>query len=71
MTRRFNGIDWQAVREKYRAPVIAAKSDAEMYLALKAMMRELKRFAYAHRDAARKRRSPPLCHACIRARFCR
>lgn len=37
-----NGIDWQAVREKYRQPVIAAKSDAEMYLALKAMMRELK-----------------------------
>ena len=38
----FNGVDWQAVREKYRAPVIAAKSDAEMYFALKAMMRELK-----------------------------
>jgi C-terminal processing protease CtpA/Prc len=30
------------VRDKYREPVIAAKSDAEMYLALKAMMRELK-----------------------------
>src|SRR5688572_19492536 len=27
-----NGVDWQAVREKYRAPVVAAKSDAEMYL---------------------------------------
>ena len=37
-----NGIDWQAVRDKYRQPVISAKSDAEMYLALKAMMRELK-----------------------------
>ena len=37
-----NGIDWNSVREKYRAPVIAAKSDAEMYLVLKAMMRELK-----------------------------
>ncbi len=37
-----NGVDWQAVREKYRLPVIAAKSDAEMYLALKAMVRELK-----------------------------
>ncbi len=37
-----NGVDWHAVREKYRGPVIAAKSDAEMYLALKAMMRELK-----------------------------
>ncbi|MBC8120102.1 MAG: PDZ domain-containing protein, partial [Burkholderiaceae bacterium] len=37
-----NGIDWQAVRDKYQQPVIAAKSDAEMYLALKAMMRELK-----------------------------
>ena len=38
----FNGVDWQAVREKYRQPVMAAKSDAEVYLALKAMMRELK-----------------------------
>ena len=37
-----NGVDWQAVREKYRLPVIAAKSDAEMYLALKAMVRELR-----------------------------
>ncbi|MEP6608234.1 MAG: S41 family peptidase [Burkholderiaceae bacterium] len=37
-----NGIDWPAVREKYRQPVIAAKSDAEMYLALKAMVRELR-----------------------------
>ena len=37
-----NGIDWQAVRERYRAPVIAAKSDAELYLVLKAMVRELK-----------------------------
>lgn len=37
-----NGVDWQAVREKYKAPVIAAKSDAEMYLVLKAMVRELK-----------------------------
>lgn len=38
----FNGVDWQAVREKYRLPVIAARSDAEMYLVLKAMVRELK-----------------------------
>ena len=38
----FNGIDWNSVREKYRAPVIAAKSDAEMYLVLKAMVRELR-----------------------------
>ncbi len=37
-----NGVDWQAVHEKYRTPVVAAKSDAEMYLALKAMVRELK-----------------------------
>ena len=37
-----NGVDWQAVREKYRLPVIAAKSDAEMYLVLKAMVRELR-----------------------------
>ncbi len=37
----FNGVDWQAVREKYRQPVMAAKSDAEMFQALKAMAREL------------------------------
>lgn len=37
-----NGVDWLAVREKYRALVIAAKSDAEMYFVLKAMVRELK-----------------------------
>ncbi len=37
-----NGVDWQAVRKKYQEPVIAAKSDAEMYLVLKAMVRELK-----------------------------
>ena len=37
-----NGVDWPAVREKYRAPTIAAKSDAEMYLVLKAMVRELR-----------------------------
>ena len=38
----FNGVDWEAVRKKYQLPVIAAKSDAEMYLVLKAMLRELK-----------------------------
>jgi C-terminal processing protease CtpA/Prc len=37
-----NGVDWEAVRKKYQLPVIAAKSDAEMYLVLKAMLRELK-----------------------------
>ena len=37
-----NGVDWEAVREKYRAPVVAAKSDAELYWVLKAMVRELK-----------------------------
>ena len=37
-----NGVDWQAVRVKYQQPVIAAKSDAEMYLVLKAMVRELR-----------------------------
>ena len=37
-----NGVDWHAVRERHRLAVIAAKSDAEMYLALKAMVRELK-----------------------------
>ncbi|MGH6611311.1 MAG: S41 family peptidase, partial [Burkholderiaceae bacterium] len=37
-----NGVDWHAVREKYRLPIISAKSDAQMYFALKAMVRELK-----------------------------
>ena len=37
-----NGVDWQAVSRKYQLPVIAAKSDAELYLALKAMVRELR-----------------------------
>jgi len=37
-----NGVDWVAVREKYRPQVAAARSDAEFYLALKSMVRELK-----------------------------
>jgi carboxyl-terminal processing protease len=36
-----NGVDWVAVREKYRPQVAAARSDAEFYLALKSMVREL------------------------------
>jgi hypothetical protein len=37
-----NGVDWVAVREKYRPQVASASSDAEFYLALKSMVRELK-----------------------------
>jgi carboxyl-terminal processing protease len=37
-----NGVDWAAVRDKYRPQVAAARSDAEFYLALKSMARELK-----------------------------
>jgi carboxyl-terminal processing protease len=39
---QLNGVDWPAVRDKYRPRVVAAKSDAQLYLALKAMVRELK-----------------------------
>ena len=39
---RLNGVDWAGLREKYRPRVVAAKSDAELYLALKGMVRELK-----------------------------
>lgn len=39
---RLNGVNWAAVRDKYRPRVAAARSDAQFYLALKAMVRELK-----------------------------
>ncbi|HET9023445.1 MAG TPA: S41 family peptidase [Burkholderiaceae bacterium] len=39
---RLNGVNWPAVRDKYRPRVAAAKTDAQFYLALKAMVRELK-----------------------------
>jgi carboxyl-terminal processing protease len=39
---RLNGVDWLAIRDKYRARVAAAATDAEFYLALKSMVRELK-----------------------------
>jgi carboxyl-terminal processing protease len=39
---RLNGVDWLAIREKYRSRVAAARTDAQFYLALKAMARELK-----------------------------
>ncbi|MGZ8274532.1 MAG: S41 family peptidase [Burkholderiaceae bacterium] len=39
---RLNGVDWAAVRDKYRPRVAGAKTDAQFYLALKAMVRELK-----------------------------
>lgn len=38
---RLNGVDWTAVRDKYRPRVVAARTDAQFYLALKAMVREL------------------------------
>jgi carboxyl-terminal processing protease len=37
-----NGVNWEAVRDKYRPRVAAAKTDAQFYMALKAMVRELK-----------------------------
>jgi carboxyl-terminal processing protease len=39
---RLNGVNWGEVRDKYRPRVAAARSDAQFYLALKAMVRELK-----------------------------
>ena len=66
-----NGIDWQAVRDKYRQPVIAAKSDAEMYLALKAMVRELKDSHTRVVTARESADSPPLCSSGLRASRCR
>lgn len=39
---RLNGVNWTAIREKYRPRVAAAKTDAQFYMALKAMVRELK-----------------------------
>jgi carboxyl-terminal processing protease len=38
---RLNGVNWAAVRDKYRPRVAGAKTDAQFYLALKAMVREL------------------------------
>jgi carboxyl-terminal processing protease len=37
----FNGVDWAAVRGRYRARVEAAKTDAEFYALVKQMLREL------------------------------
>jgi carboxyl-terminal processing protease len=37
-----NGVDWAAVRDRYVARAVAAGSDAELYLTMKAMVRELK-----------------------------
>jgi carboxyl-terminal processing protease len=38
---RLNGVDWPAIRDKYRPRVAGAKTDAQFYLALKSMVREL------------------------------
>ena len=38
---RLNGVDWPAIRDKYRPRVAGAKTDAQFYLALKSMAREL------------------------------
>ncbi len=37
----FNGVDWNAVRERYRPRVDAAKTDTELYIVLKEMAGEL------------------------------
>jgi carboxyl-terminal processing protease len=39
---RLNGANWDAVGARYRPRVAAAQTDAQLYLALKAMARELK-----------------------------
>jgi carboxyl-terminal processing protease len=38
---RLNGVDWPGIRDKYRPRVAGAKTDAQFYLALKSMVREL------------------------------
>lgn len=38
----FNGVNWVAVRERYLPAALAAASDAQLYRALKAMVRELR-----------------------------
>jgi carboxyl-terminal processing protease len=38
---RLNGVDWPAIRDKYQPRVAGAKTDAQFYLALKSMVREL------------------------------
>jgi carboxyl-terminal processing protease len=39
---QLNGVDWPDLLDRYRPQVVAAKSDAGFYLALKGMVRELK-----------------------------
>ncbi len=38
----FNGVDWSAARERHLPAALAATSDAQLYRALKAMVRELR-----------------------------
>jgi carboxyl-terminal processing protease len=38
---QFGGVDWAAVGQRYAAPAAEAASDAELYLVLKTMVREL------------------------------
>lgn len=38
----FNGVDWAAARERHLPAALAATSDAQLYRALKAMVRELR-----------------------------
>lgn len=38
----FNGVDWTAARERHLPAALAAASDAQLYRALKAMVRELR-----------------------------
>jgi carboxyl-terminal processing protease len=38
----FNGVDWAAARERHLPAALAAASDAQFYVALKAMVRELR-----------------------------
>jgi carboxyl-terminal processing protease len=38
----FNGVDWRGVRDKYRALVDQARSDADFYVVLKQMVGELR-----------------------------
>ena len=52
-------MDWPAIRDEYRPRVADAKTDAQFYLALKSMARELDartRACHATRQSADRRR---------------
>ena len=69
---RLNGVDWPAIRDKYRPRVAGAKTDAQFYLALKSMARELNDShtrVVTPRESADRRRFELLKRAYVEARY--